>query len=585
MLKLIKYLKHCKRYAVTAMLLVCIQNLITLALPTVVSKILDKGVDKGDAGYVTWMGVVMCIVALVGCVVGILGNYFSAKTSANFGASIRRSIFVKITSLSAQEHEQFGTASLITRTTNDIQHLQELVLGIIKLLIPAPVLFVGGAVLSLTYNPKIAGVVLLIVPVIGVAVFFIFRVTKKLFDNQQKKVDTINRIVREKLTGIRVIRAFNREQSEDDKFNESNLELTKISLKINRIFAVIIPVAYLMLYTVLALIMIFGAKDIDKLTDPAALSTSVYDLQMFMIFVLLMISGIGMASAIFVMIPSGEVAAKRLNAVLECEVSVSESEQPQHFGEQQDAHLIFKDVKFCYPDAEEPVLQKISFECKAGEITAIIGSTGAGKSTLVNLIPRFFDVNAGEILLDGVNIKEVPLDELRERIGLIPQKAFLFSGTIADNLRYGKADAEEEDMWQALAIAQAEEFVRLKPEQLESYVSQDGKNYSGGQKQRLSIARALIKGAEILIFDDSFSALDFKTDLALRTALRENCKQANIIIVAQRINTVMDADRIIVLDEGEIAGIGTHKELMESCKAYQEIAMSQISTEEVAKLG
>lgn len=585
MLKLIKYLKNCKRYAVTAMLLVCLQNLITLALPTVVSSILDKGVDKGDWGYVLWMGIIMCFVAISGCVVGILGNYFSAKTSANFGASLRRSVFVKTTSLSQQEHEQFGTASLITRTTNDIQQLQELVLGIIKLLIPAPVLFIGGAVLSLMYNAKIASMVLLVIPVAGTAAFFLFKATKKLFDRQRKKVDTINRIVREKLTGIRVIRAFNREPSEDEKFNESNLELTKISLKIFRMFAVVIPVAYLLLYTVLGLVMVFGAKDIDKLTDPAALSTSVYDLQMFMIFILLMISGIGMASAIFVMIPSGEVAAKRINAVLECEISVSESEELKHLPEGGAAHLEFKNVKFCYPDAEEPVLQKISFESKAGEITAIIGSTGSGKSTLVNLIPRFFDVNSGEILLDGINIKDLPLAELRDRIGFIPQKAFLFSGTIADNMRYGKADAEESDMWEALRIAQAEEFVRLKPEQLEAFVSQSGKNFSGGQKQRLSIARALIKKSDILIFDDSFSALDFKTDAALRAALRENCKSANIIIVAQRINTVMDADRIIVLDEGRIAGIGTHSELMNNCDAYKEIALSQISTEEVSKIG
>ena len=358
-----------------------------------------------------------------------------------------------------------------------------------------------------------------------------------------------------------------------------------ISLKIFRMFAVVIPVAYFLLYSVLALIMIFGAKDIDTFTDPAKLASSVYDLQMFMIFILLMIAGVALASAIFVMIPTGEVAAKRINAVLECEISVNESEAPQHFGDKGEAKLVFNNVKFCYPDAEEPVLQKISFDCKAGEITAIIGSTGSGKSTLVNLIPRFFDVNSGEISLDGINIKDVPLEELRNRIGFIPQKAFLFSGTIADNLRYGKEDAEEEDMWQALRIAQAEEFVATKPEQLEAFVSQSGKNFSGGQKQRLSIARAIIKKAEILIFDDSFSALDFKTDAALRASLRENCRDANIIIVAQRINTVMDADRIIVLDEGRIAGIGTHRELMESCEAYQEIALSQISTEEVSKLG
>ena len=279
------------------------------------------------------------------------------------------------------------------------------------------------------------------------------------------------------------------------------------------------------------------------------------------------------------------IIIERINAVLECDISVCEPEEPKHFEETNDVHLVFDNVKFCYPDAEEPVLQKISFESRAGEITAIIGSTGAGKSTLVNLIPRFFDVNAGSITLDGVNIKDVPLGELRERIGLIPQQAYLFSGTIADNMRYGKADAEEEDMWQALSIAQAEDFVRRKPEQLEAFVSQGGKNYSGGQKQRLSIARAVIKQPEILIFDDSFSALDFKTDAALRASLREHCSRSNIIIVAQRINTVMDADRIIVLDEGKIAGIGTHTQLMESCEAYKEIALSQISSEEVERLG
>jgi len=585
MLKLIKYLSHCKRYAVTAMLLVSLQNLITLALPTVVSGILEDGVDKGDGGYVLWMGIVMCLVALAGCVVGILGNYFSAKTSANFGASIRQSVFEKITLLSQQEHEHFGTASLITRTTNDIQQLQELVLGIIKLLIPAPILFVGGAVLSLMYNAKLAAVVLCALPLVGVAVFLLFRATKKMFDRQRKQVDIINRIVREKLTGIRVIRAFNREPIEDEKFNETNTDLTKISLKIYRLFAVVIPVAYLVLYSVLGIIMVFGAKNIDTLTDPVKLSTSVYDLQMFMIFILLMIAGVGMASAIFVMIPSGEVAAKRINAVLECEISVCEPDEPRHFEEGNDVHLVFDNVKFCYPDAEEPVLQKISFESRAGEITAIIGSTGAGKSTLVNLIPRFFDVNAGSITLDGVNIKDVPLAELRARIGLVPQQSYLFSGTVADNMRYGNPRAQEEDMWQALSIAQAEDFIRRKPEQLEAFVSQGGKNYSGGQKQRLSIARAVMKKPEILIFDDSFSALDFKTDAELRASLREQCSQANIIIVAQRINTVMDADRIIVLDEGSIAGIGTHKQLMESCAAYQEIALSQISTEEVEKLG
>ena len=585
MLKLFKGLKHCKRYAAAAMVLVCLQNLITLALPTIVSTILELGVDKGNWSYVLWMGLIMCIVALGGCAIGILGSYFSAKTAANFGANLRRAVFVKVTALSQQEYEIFGTPSLITRTTNDIQRLQDLIIALTKMLIPAPILFIGGAVLSFIYNPRLAAIVLFVLPVVGVAAFFVFKVTKKLFDRQQKKVDTINRIVREKLTGIRVIRAFNREPVEDEKFNASNEELTSISLKIFRIFAVLIPVAYFILYTVLAVIMMLGATEIDKITDPAALRTSVYDLQMFMIFIVLMISGFGIAAAMAVMIPSGQVAAKRINAVLDQEISVKESESPVDFEDYSQAKLEFKDVKFCYPDAEEPVLQKINFECKKGEVTAIIGSTGSGKSTLVNLIPRFFDVISGEILLDGVNIKDVEQLELRNRIGFIPQKAFLFSGTIADNLRYGKKDATEEEMWNALEIAQAKDFVMKKPDRLQSFVSQSGKNFSGGQKQRISIARAVIKNADILIFDDSFSALDFKTDAQLRQSLKENINETNIIIVAQRINTVMDADRIIVLDEGKIAGMGTHSELIKSCEAYKEIALSQLSAEEVESIG
>lgn len=585
MLKLFKGLKHCKRYAVAAMVLVCLQNLITLSLPTIVSTILELGVDKKNWGYVLWMGLIMCIVALGGCAIGILGSYFSAKTSANFGANLRRSIFVKVTALSQQEYEIFGTPSLITRTTNDIQRLQDVIIALIKMLIPAPILFIGGAILSFIYNPRLATIVLLVLPVVGVVAFFVFKVTKKLFDRQQKKIDTINRIVREKLTGIKVIRAFNREPVEDEKFNSSNEELTAISLKIFRIFAVLIPVAYFVLYTVLAVIMMLGATEIDKITDPVALKASVIDLQMFMIFIVLMISGFGIAAAIGVMIPSGQVAAKRINAVLDQEISVKESENPVSFPSDGESKLEYKNVKFCYPDAEEPVLQKINFECKKGEVTAIIGSTGAGKSTLVNLIPRFFDVISGEILLDGVNIKDVSQSELRSRIGLIPQKAFLFSGTIADNLRYGKKDASEEEMWNALEIAQAKDFVMKKPDRLQSFVSQSGKNFSGGQKQRISIARAVIKDADILIFDDSFSALDFKTDANLRKSLKENIKQTNIIIVAQRINTVMDADRIIVLDEGKIAGMGTHSELIKSCEAYKEIALSQLSAEEVESIG
>ncbi len=587
MLKLFKKLKHCKRNALIAMILVALQNIITLALPTVVSTILIDGVDKGNSGYIVLMGAVMCLVALSGMVVGIAANHFACRTSANFGANLRRECFVKITAMSQQEYEKFGTASLITRTTNDIQNLQELIIVIIKILIPAPILFIGGAFLSFIYNAKLATIIFIVLPVIAVIAAIVFKFTSKMFKQQQEKIDTINRIVREKLTGIRVIRAFNRSRSEDERFNESNLQLTNIALKINRIFAVIIPVAYLLLYATLTVIMIIGTNELNTMnavTQAQQLTEGVYNLQLFMIFLVLMLAGVGMAAAMVVMIPRGVVSAKRINDVLDEEISVKESSNPVSKNEisRERGHLEFKDVKFCYPDAEEPVLQKITFESFVGETTAIIGSTGAGKSTLVNLIPRFFDVNAGEILINGVNIKDIEQNTLRDKIAYIPQKAFLFSGTIADNLRYGKPDASCDEMWKALETAQAGDFVRMMPNQLDSVVSQSGTNLSGGQKQRISIARALIKEAEFLIFDDSFSALDFKTDAELRKALKKYISASNIIIVAQRISTVMDADRIIVLEEGRIAGMGTHRELLKTCRAYKEIALSQLSAEEVS---
>lgn len=587
-----KLLAHMKKYTWTfaaSVIFVIAQQGFTLLLPLIMSMILNNGVVKGDIIYVTTRGTLMLLTAVVGGAVALLANFFSVKTATGFGAKLRSETFRKVSSFSQHEFEQFGQGSLITRTTNDIQQIQDLVLITLKSLISAPILIIGGAIMSFVMNKTLACIIFAVVPVIGIIAFLVFKVTMPLNKSQQTKMDTINRIVREKLTGIRVVRAFNREKTEDEKFDATNSALAGIALKINRIFAVIIPIAYFLLYTILGVIVLVTTIQVNKLdavTQAVEIQNTVGNFQAFIVYVLAMILGVGMAAAMLVMVPRGIVSGDRIYAVLSSEPCVKDAPDAVNIEDVSDqkGHLEFKDVTFCYPDAEEPVVSDISFECRAGETTAIIGSTGSGKSTIVNLIPRFFNVNSGEILVDGVNIQSVKQKNLRSKIGFIPQKAFLFSGTIRDNLTCGKKDATEEEMWAALEVAQAKDFVDAIPGKLDAPVSQSGKNMSGGQKQRLAIARALVKDAEFVIFDDSFSALDFKTDAALRAALKEKVSHLNVIIVAQRVSTVMYADRIIVLDSGKICGVGTHKQLLENCNVYKEICDSQLSGEEVSSL-
>lgn len=586
MLKLFKFMK---KYTVTfagATIAVIAQQGFTLLLPLIMSAILNNGVVKKDLVYITQWGTIMLLVACVGGAVSLLANYLSVKTATGFGARLRSETFRRVTAFSQHEFEEFGQGSLITRTTNDIQQIQDLLLFTLKSLISAPILIIGGAVMSFVMNKTLASIILLAVPVIFLIAFAVFKITMPLNKTQQSKMDTINRIVREKLTGIRVVRAFNREATEDEKFDETNSALTAISLKIARIFSVIIPIAYFLLYTLLAIIVFVTTKQVanlDVATQGAQIQNTIGNFQAFIVYILAMILGVGMAAAVLIMVPRGIVSGNRISEVLDKLPSVVDDPEAVDLDDVQGetGSLEFRNVTFCYPDAEEPVISNISFSCKAGETTAIIGSTGSGKSTIVNLIPRFFNINSGEILVNGVDITKLKQKSLRSKIGFIPQKAFLFSGTIADNLRCGKPEATEEELWKALEVAQAKDFVSAIPGGLDAPVSQSGKNMSGGQKQRLAIARALVKDAQFVIFDDSFSALDFKTDAALRSALKREVSHLNVIIVAQRVSTVMNADRIIVLDGGEICGIGTHRELVKSCRVYREICDSQLSSGEV----
>lgn len=585
MKKIIKFLKPYTGATVAALLFALFNNLMQLILPALMSTMINTGLDSGKMGLVKLIGAVMAVLSCVAIISAVVGSYYSSKVSACFGMSLRRAIFVKVESLSQCDIDKIGTPSLITRTTNDIRQIQEMILMMIRIIISAPIVMVGGAIMAFTLNKRLSTIMFMTVPVILIIALVVAKLVLPMFDKAQKKTDGLNLILREKLSGIRVIRAFNRSEYEDARFKKSNDELTGLLLKINRIFAFLVPLATLLGYAVVALLLKVAADQIDMLDavrDRVQIANTVGDLQAFVVYMIMIIYAVSLAASLFVMLPKAEISAKRINEVLDLEPMIKESAHPITPESDRRSELEFDCVSFCYPGADSPILSRISFKTMPGETTAIIGSTGSGKSTLVNLIPRFYDVSGGRILVDGVDIKNMSLKTLHEKIGFIPQSAFLFSGTVADNLRMGKPGATEEEMWEALETAQAADFVRNLPDGLDSELSQNGKNLSGGQRQRLAIARVLIRKAEIYIFDDSFSALDFTTDARLRRSLRERMPGITKIIVAQRVGTIIDADRIIVLDEGKVAGIGNHRELLENCTVYREIAQSQLSKEELA---
>ncbi len=578
LIRLLKYLKTMKGSTLAAMFFVVISQAGSLILPVLMSMIVNNGIANEDIDYISKIGTVMMCVSAAAVVIAGFNSYFSSLTAANYGKLLRRDLFLKVESLSQKDIEKIGTPSLITRCTNDVKVFQDFVLQCLRIIISAPIMLAGGIVMAFIMNPTLSLIIFAVVPVIAIIVLIVLKTVMPLFRRRQKLLDSINRFIREKLTGTRVIRAFNRSDIEDAKFDRQNVEFSSLTLKFQRLMSVLIPVCIVLVIFALDLLIVFAAKDIDAL-DPVrerlTLQNSIGNLQAFVVYMVMIVYSFTMAAAMFVIVPRARISAKRINEVLDLQPSVTDPENPKLPDESKRGIIEFRNVSFGYEDAGKPTLKNVSFTAERNKVTAIIGGTGCGKSTIVNLIARFYDVTDGQVLFEGVDVRDMLQSELHARIGYIPQKAVLFSGSIEDNLRYGDENATEERMRLALDISQSSEFVDKLPDGIKSFVSQNGTNLSGGQKQRLSIARALTREADIYIFDDSFSALDFKTDSKLRKAIKENIT-ATVIIVAQRVGTIIDADKIIVLDKGEIVGMGKHDELMACCSVYQEIYTSQI---------
>ena len=583
MLKVLSYLKNYKWSAIFATIFILINSAMQLVLPSMMADIMNNGIAGGKLVYIYIMGFFMIIASIFGVFAAVLSSYFSSKASTGFGKELRRAVFLKAESLSQCDIDKIGVSSMITRSTNDITQIQNLVLVSMRMIISAPIMMVGGAIMAFTMNKTLSLVIFTVIPIIALIALFVVKRVLPWFEQMQKKTDALNQVVRERLGGVRVIRAFNRQKHEQERFRKANFELTEIALKTNRLFASLIPLAMFLMYSMIIALIWLGSRQVNNMdvtTQAQEIAGTIGNLQAFMMYLIMIVFAVGLAASMFVMVPRAAISARRICAILDMEPMIKEPQTPAvSIGGQ--GKVEFKNVSFGYDGAERNVINNVSFTANPGEVTAIIGGTGCGKTTLINLISRFYNVSSGEILVDGTNIKDMALADLHKKIGYVPQKVLLFSGTVADNLRYGKEDATEEEMWKALETAQAANFVNQLPKKLESRLSQNATNLSGGQKQRISIARALIRNAEIYIFDDSFSALDFKTDALLRAAIQKNFADSTQIIVAQRVGTILNADKIIVLDDGEIAGQGTHKELLKTCKVYREIVESQLSKEEI----
>ena len=531
--------------------------------------------DKLQTNFIIISGLKMLGIALISMAAAVIVGLISARIAAGLSRSLRGDVFKKVTKFSNAEFDKFSTASLITRSTNDIQQIQMLMVMLFRIVFYAPILGIGGVMKVLRTDTNMTWIIAVGVILISLLVSVLFGFAMPKFKAVQKLVDKLNLVTREHLTGMLVIRAFSTQKHEEVKFDNANKDLTKTNLFVNRLMSSMMPVMMLIMNGLTLLIVWVGSHQVDLGT------MQVGDMMAFMQYAMQIIMSFLMISMISIMLPRASVSAQRISEILYTDLSIKDKENPNNFMDSKKGYVEYKNVSFKYPGAEDYVLENISFTAKPGETTAIIGSTGSGKSTLINLIPRFYDVSQGQITIDGVDIKDVNQKSLRDKIGYIPQKGVLFSGTIESNLKYGSPNATAEDLEKSAQIAQALEFIDNKPEKYNTEISQGGTNVSGGQKQRLSIARALVKKPEVYIFDDSFSALDFKTDAALRKSLKENIKDATMIIVAQRISTIKDANQIIVLDEGRVVGIGTHKELLENCEVYEQIALSQLSKEEL----
>ena len=569
------YLRPYRQAVGLIVVLQLIQSLAGLYLPSLNADIIDNGVVTGDTGYIMRIGGVMLAVSLVQIVSSVAAVYFGARTAMALGRDIRAGVFHRVQDFSAREVGHFGTPSLITRTTNDVQQVQMLCLLTFTLMVSAPIMCVGGVLMALNQDVPLSSLLLIIVPVLGVSVSLIIMRMRPIFRLVQERIDRINRVLREQITGIRVIRAFVRDGAERERFNDANQELFDVSLAVGKLMALMFPTVMLIVNISSVAVLWFGGHRI------ASGGMEVGALTAFLSYLLQILMAIMMATFMFVLVPRAEVCAERIEEVLDTDSSVVPSANPVSFGAVQ-GELELRDVEFAYPGAEHPVLSDINLRARPGEVTAVIGSTGAGKTTLLNLIPRLFDATGGEVLVDGLDVRQVDGHELSKVVGLVPQKPYLFSGTVASNLRYGNPDATEEQLWHALEIAQARDFVAAMAEGLDAKIAQGGTNVSGGQRQRLAIARMLVHKPEIYLFDDSFSALDYATDARLRSALAKETRNATVVIVAQRVSTIRNADRILVLDAGRIVGSGTHTELMDGNETYREIVLSQLTEQEAA---
>ncbi|MEO5877769.1 MAG: ABC transporter ATP-binding protein [Streptosporangiaceae bacterium] len=557
------------------LLLQLVQTLAALYLPTLNADIIDEGVVKGDTGKILSTGGIMLAVSLVqiSCTIGAV--FFGARTAMALGRDIRSSIFHRVQSFSAREVGKFGTPSLITRTTNDVQQVQMLVLMSFTMVAAAPIMMVGSVIMAVRLDVPLTSILVIIFPILAVIIGAIVSRMRPLFRVMQERIDKINQILREQITGVRVIRAFVRDEGERERFEGANTELYTVGLGVNRLMAFMFPIVMLVFNIATIAVLWFGGYQI------ADGHLQVGELTAVISYLMQNLMAVMMATFMFMMVPRAEVCAERIEEVLDTDTSVVPAAAPVALGEMHGL-LELRNVEFGYPGAEEPVLSDIDLVARPGEITAIIGSTGSGKTTLLNLIPRLMDATGGTVLVDGVDIRELDPAVLSEVVGFVPQRPYLFTGTIASNLRYGRPDATDEELWHALEIAQAKNFVEAMPDGLESDIAQGGTNVSGGQRQRLAIARTLVRRPEVYLFDDSFSALDYATDAALRDALADETEEATVVIVAQRVSTIRNADQIIVLDQGKIAGVGTHHGLMATNETYREIVLSQLTEQEAA---
>lgn len=574
MIKLLKGLKSYLGIIVFIFILVFLQSLSDVYLPNLMSDIVDKGVVNKDTNYIINTGFKMILVTFLGGVVTVSASYFSSKVAMGFGRDLRNKVFERVENFSLHEFNQIGTASLITRTTNDITQIQQVVMIMLRMMLYAPMVAIGATIMAVRKDAKLSLIILVAMPILIISIGLILKRAVPLFKSMQKKVDNLNRVLRENLIGVRVIRVFNKVDLERKRFKNASLDLCEVATKANQTITLLMPLMMLIVNISIISVVWFGGIRIDNG------EMQVGDLMAFIQYLSQIMFALMMLSMMFVMIPRASASATRINEILDIEKTLSDKENAIKDTDKK-GFVEFKNVSFSYEKDTEKVLNNISFVSKPGEVTAIIGGTGSGKSTLVKLIPRFFDATEGEVLVDGVNVKDLEQHALRSKIGYVPQKAILFSGTIFENLKYGKENATEEEVKKAIEIAQAKEFVDNMQDKENSFIAQGGTNVSGGQKQRLSIARAIVKKPEIYIFDDSFSALDFKTDAALRASLLKETKDSTVILVAQRVSTVMDATRIIVLDDGRVEGIGTHDELLKTCDIYNEIVSSQLSKEEM----